>query len=82
MLVKVQPPPEATSSKSRIRFRAKIYLENNPQTMAEIEESVRISYGLLRDTPAGSADPGEEIRDTGSNDAVPVEQTIALTGTV
>ena len=58
------------------RENAKIYLENNPQTMAEIEESVRISYGLLRETPAGSADPGEEIRDTGSNDAVPVEQTI------
>ena len=58
------------------RENAKIYLENNPQIMAEIEENVRSSYGLLRDTPAGSADPGEEIRGTGSDDTIPAEQTM------
>ena len=58
------------------RENAKIYLENNPQTMAEIEESVRSSYGLLRETPAESTDPGEEIRDTNSDDTAQVEQSM------
>ena len=50
------------------RENAKLYLEENPAVMSEVEEKVRKAYGLT-DTAGGTSDRNDEGRSAGSNTA-------------
>ena len=64
------------------RENAKLYLERNPEIMAEIEQKVRGAYGLLDSSTDESEDPLSSSQAPESTDAVLMNTAIESSETI